>query len=213
MKCLWLLACVALLPSCAQWQLGEHLNDAHSTYTGLDVAHPTDGKLYRPAQATAGTAMPFYITAPEVTYKLYPHPVLRLHEELPPWLMYAQSDKVSPTGRTITARIEDDGKRGLVAVKIPALPAGLVAEDATATEGQRMLAILSEERKEPGVMRRALIGACDYLLDPLLTLISTPVYVACILVEVPFSSQGQEERPQPPDPQPVPEMPYEPPTP
>ncbi len=208
-----LFAATALLPSCAQWQLGEHMSDAQTTYTGVNLCCPVDGKFYRPAELQANQAIPFYITAPEVTFKLHPHPRLRLCEEIPDWLMYAPASEVEPTGRIVTARITDGGVRGPEAEEIPALPDGLIAEVVTDTcpEEQHMLAILSEKREEPSLARRALIGTCDYLLDPLLTLISTPVYVTSVLVRAPFivrqnSAEATETQH---DPLLVPEMPYE----
>ncbi len=209
-----LLGACLLLASCTRWHLGDRLRDAHTTYTGVDIFHPVDGKIHHTPAEEGVVASEYYVLAPEVTYQrrspltntddFYPAP-LRAH-------------KIQPTGRTVTARIS----HGYYFEElVPKLPSGQVSEPAP-TENRRIfgitsaagwqakgnpqfrtLGILAEKTEEPGLARRALIGTCDYALDPLLNLITIPAEVVGSILSFPILLLAEQLAPAPaPKPQP-----------
>ncbi len=177
-------AAALLLSSCAQWQLGEYLSDTHTTYTGVDTGHPVDGKTYHPEKASH-----YYMTAPELTYKLRLHPALNLYD-LPNWECYAKVYDARPTGRILTVKIEHDH-----AVEVSAIPKGLRAEERDGIPSERHLTVkMSEMREAPGPTKKLLINACDYVADPLLTALTLPIEFTYHLITAPFTiSQNQQE--------------------
>ncbi len=181
------LACAAaiLMPSCISWDIGGHLKGRQTTYTGVDIAHPVDGKLYRPAR---GQESCFYVTAPEVTYT-YTYPAM-LNGYGMQVVMPAASN-VQPTGRIITARIEPASHSYVGAQHearaLSVMPGGLCAEESGPTEHATPCpAVLGWEREEPSLARRALIGTCDYVVDPLLNIVTPPVELVCYTAAIPF---------------------------
>ncbi len=182
-----ILACAAalLLPSCITWDIGGHLKQKQTTYTGVDTAHPVDGKIYRPAY---GKESYFYVTAPEVTYS-YAYPAMGNGFGMQ--VIHPAASNVRPTGRVVTAKVEPANRAYIgsrqQATAISALPQGLCAEETFADSHDAPApAVLSSHRNEPGFARRALIGSCDYVADPILNIITPPLELACYTVTLPF---------------------------
>ncbi len=179
------LLAAALLPSCISWDIGGHLRDMQTRYTGVDVAHPVDGKLYRPADSRESC---YYVTAPEITYT-FAWPAMQNGWGMQV-VMPAPGD-VRPTGRLVTAKVgpAPEGVSGWQpqATEIAALPRGVHAEELPRDQrAPHSPACLAASRRKPGLARRALIGTCDYVVDPLLNVITPPVEVACTIAAVPF---------------------------
>ncbi len=118
------------LSSCMRWHTANRLRDAHTVYTGVDIYHPVDGKLYySPAENTENlifkdVSFTNYLIAPEVTYRrrsnlinsdglgnFYPEPD------------YTQD--IPPTGRIHVVKIKRGRSHPDSPEMIPALPDGL----------------------------------------------------------------------------------------
>ncbi len=66
------LGAALLLSSCTTWQLGERLRTPYTTYTGLDVERPADGKIYHRPTRGLEVSETCYVLAPEKTYNIIP---------------------------------------------------------------------------------------------------------------------------------------------
>ncbi len=186
-----LLTCAAalLLPSCKQWFIGEHLRGSSTTYMGVDIFHPVDGNIHANLGQGAPSSLEAYVIAPEVTYTRRT-PWWEVNGHALGDLSYKPAEQaydIRPTGRVVIAKIDTKGFNQIVS----ALPKGLTPMDARDVGSldqmaywnadrpcPRHLGELGEpEQEKPGFARRALISTCDYVVDPLLNIISGPVEV------------------------------------
>ncbi len=217
-------AAALLLPSCKQWFIGDHLRGASTSYTGVDIFHPVDGKIHFDTRQKNKILREAYVVAPEVTYCKQPPCWDASIHDIGDWsnVPAAKAENIRPTGRIVVAKIGYGGFREIV----PALPKGLTAYDAPthdidAVAQMKMphivcywtpediypdsLGELGTAREEkPGFARRALIATCDYVVDPLLNILTIPVEAVGIIalspiiapVTMAIDSQEQQE-PQP----------------
>ncbi len=220
-----------LLPSCIFWSTGDHLRAGCTTYTGVDIYHPVDGKIhYYPYNPHPKKDTEYahwreaYVLAPEVTYRAQPpsFEIPNIHfigslDHVP----YPEVEDMKPTGRVVIARIGYEGFREIV----PELPKGLLTADALkgkAGWSERNLHIVNQHRnpdkpnheqlgkidekiEKPGVARRALIGTCDYVVDPILNVLTNITIPLVLLPASPFiamadsvTQQQQTKRDEPP---------------
>lgn len=191
--------------SCISWQTGERLRAQYAVYTGLDTDHPVDGKVYY--YAMNGNQLPenCYVLAPEVNY----------HKDIPICKdvsgLYRQPKEeachVRPTGRVVPVILRRDSRGNYVFERsLTALPKGLIADDAAISpllaqarenarqEGNKQHVIPAEhggtanpQLSQPRLGRRILITGCVYVVDPLLSVISTPVVWGYHIVTLPYS--------------------------
>ncbi len=179
---------ILLAPACTRWHVADRLRDVHTTYTGVNIYQPVDGKIYYREGKNYGME-PHYVIAPEVTYKRRTH-LINSDGKANFYPLPAVSQNLRPTGRVVVAEFDYcHGFRGIH----PALPEGLVSKEAPKEnqgsirprgavhwrpEGNApmdSLGILSQQEEPPGIGRRLLIGTCDYVVDPLLNIISVPL--------------------------------------
>lgn len=203
-----LLALIALLfslSSCVSWQTGERLRAPYERYTGIDIDHPSDGKIYyRPAR---GCQLPetCYVLASEKTYikkvplcqdvsGLFPQPK-------------EQARDLRPTGRVVWVRLRRNEEGNYVYDRtVATLPKGVVADNAAISpllvyareiarqNGHKQYILPSEHDSEPkprlfqpGLSRRILICGCDYVVDPVLSIASFPIIMGYYIVTTPLS--------------------------
>ncbi len=211
-----LFACAAalFLPSCIFWSTGDHLRAGGTTYTGVDIYHPVDGKIhyypYKPhpkKEAEYTHWREAYVLAPEVTYRAQPpgfdipniHTIGRLD-----YVPYPEVEDMKPTGRMVIARIGYEGFEEIV----PSLPKGLQTADAPKGKAEwseqnlhivdsfwnpdepshEHLGKVDEKVEKPGLARRALIGTCDYVVDPVLNVLTNITIPLVLLPAAPFIS-------------------------
>ncbi len=196
-------AALVLLPSCTCWQLGERLRASCTTWTGLDIERPVDGKIYHKPTHGWAVAEFCYILAPEKTYNIIPPltcDASGLH--YPPEKV---AGNLTPTGRVVPVALRRDVNGSYqYARSLSALPGGLVAEDYAASpqltqsrentrqSGNKQRPLPAEDGSdnarytEPGLGRRVLIGTCDYVVDPLLTVVTIPVEWSYSIAALPF---------------------------
>lgn len=191
--------------SCISWQTGERMRAAHEVYTGLDVNDPADGKIYH--RPVSGLQLPrnCYVLAQEKTYQREVPPVKDVSG-----LQRQRKDEaynLRPTGRVVPVMLRLDKKGNYVFERaLTALPKGLVADDADISplltqarenarqEGNKQYILPAElgENGKPqitqlGAGRRVLIAGCDYVVDPVLSVISTPVVWGYMIATLPIS--------------------------
>ncbi len=188
----------ALLPSCVQWNLGENIRTASTTYLDLDYRHPVDGKVYRLTERDGRHR--HFARLPEVRYHKMPA-LISLD-------LYGDKDYdasvVEATGRSALMELEVSVfSREGTEVKAPclhgylhevkALPAGAVElpwRDYCYNARQMMGAGQAEAGSGPGPTRRALAATLSHSLDPLLTVVSTTAYwgvmIPVELISAPF---------------------------
>ncbi len=193
-----------VLPSCTCWQLGERLRAPYTTYTGLDIERPADGKIYHSATRDWEVAETCYVWAPEKTYNIIPplwHDASGL--SYPP---EKEAGNLHPTGRVVPVVLQrDENGSYRYARSLSALPDGLVSGDYNISPqltqarenarqaGNKQRPLPAEKgtdntpvRMEPGLGKRILIGCCDYVVDPMLTIMTIPVEWPCSIVALPF---------------------------
>ena len=197
------LLAATLLPSCMYWHTGDRLRDPHTTYTGVDIYHPVDGKIHYSPKAidqdrTGKPITEAYVIANEVTYNkrsctgntddLYP---------IEPW-----ANNLRPTGRQVIARIDGGG----FAEEVTSLPRGLKSMDApkedlwSKGDGVFYMWMAKDDPKfgklgstakpvetQPGWWRRRAINCCDYFVDPLLTVVTNTVAFTVTLATMPLA--------------------------
>ncbi len=199
------LAC--LLPSCKQWFIGEHLRAADTIYSGVDIFHPVDGKIhFNPKQDKEHLNPVAYVVAPEVTYYRQPpcydvniHCIGDWSHE-PGATVYS----VRPTGRVVTAKIGYGGFQEIV----PELPRGLATYDAPTRDidsieemqtpyivctwrpdhpyPDAMGSICEPKKEKPSFAYRALTETCDYVVDPVLNVLTPVVETVGIIAAAPI---------------------------
>ncbi len=158
------LSCSLMFTSCVRWNLGARVREASETRMGADIAHPVDGKLYDGR----------YLFAPVVEYKprtpivsagWYPSPAVATQQRR--------------TGRTVVAEIEfPKGEPVRFVRALHAMPKGVVGHPYTfnmrATE--RSFGTMVCDRSRQGRAARAAEAPLTYVVDPVLSLVSTPIY-------------------------------------
>ncbi len=182
---LLLLAFCLLHSSCTRWHTADRLRDPYTTYTGVDIYHPVDGKIYHLPEDEP-YPQHYYVIAPEVSYQRRTH--LTNTDGFYP--VCDTSQNIRPTGRTVVAAFSYS--HGFEKI-LPRLPEGVVSEVAPkenqggirprgsnhwCPEGNapwESLGAISKQEHKPGFARRLLIGTCDYLVDPLLNIIMVPL--------------------------------------
>ncbi len=190
-----ILAAALLLTSCTRWHLADRLRDPYTTYTGVDIYHPVDGKIHYKPESDGrqndrlGEA---YVIAPEVTFNK--RSLTTNTDDFYPGDANAQN--LRPTGRQCIVRITGNG----VDEKLAALPKGLASINAPTTnqgntgwgvfyrwnpEGDMRFRALGPELTQettPGWWRRRAIDTCDYVVDPLLNVLTVAVAVPAYIV-------------------------------
>ncbi len=188
------LAC--LLPSCMRWHTADVLRDPYTTYTGVDIYHPVDGKVHYEMEENPLTGKlerkygANYVIAPEVTYKRCSHLTNTDGFDFYPAPPLTQD--IRPTGRVVTAKFSYT--HGFTEI-VPKLPKGTRSEEAETHNSGSIrprgaphwrpeggapmpsLGTLAQVEEKPGFGRRVLIGTCDYVVDPLLNILTIPVEI------------------------------------
>ncbi len=183
------------LTSCMRWHTTDRLRDTLTTYTGADIYHPVDGMIHSGIDDEGEKT--HYVLAPEVAYK-HRSPIINsdgfnyYHE--PPY-----AKELRPTGRTLVVEMENYCFKRVV----PRLPQGVKAEAVPPPEKRNFwnmpgwraadthayaLGELACQQEQPSTARRVLIGTCDYVVDPMLNLITFPVEVSCWIVGTPIAA-------------------------
>ncbi len=226
-------AALLLLPSCVFWSTGDHLRAGSTTYTGVDIYHPVDGKIhYYPYNPHPKKDTEYahwreaYVIAPEVTYRAQPPsfevPNIHMIGSLD-YVPYPEVEDMKPTGRVVVARIGFDGFVKIV----PQLPKGLLTADAPKDKAEwseqnlhivsqhwnpdkpdhEHLGRIGEKVRKPGLAHRALIGTCDYVVDPVLNVLTNITIPLVLLPASPFialadsvTQQQQAKQDEPPSP-------------
>ncbi len=194
-----LAATAALLPSCTRWQLAENLSDRRVLHLGVDTARPVDGKVYYPANPRAEGGSVSYMRAPEVTYRVLSDPVINsfgMQRSMP-----APQD-IRPTGRNRLVRLDRAGR----AQEVAALPRGLRVEQVAPRPDAPMPAELDTPPLVGNLdpLHCATVATCDYVVDPLLTVLSCTLEGACYVAAAPFvglytlAAGGTQQQAEPP---------------
>ncbi len=219
-----LLVCLAF-SACKFWYTADHLRAGSTTYTGVDIFHPVDGKIHYPAKQSDGSLGTAYVIAPEVTYRAQPpcFEVPNVHSwgtwDVEGW---PEVTDMRPTGRVVVARIGYFGFERIV----PELPKGLLSAAAPTCKADRdsapyivcywnpqspptdSLGKLAPKVEEPGAARRAFIGTCAYVVDPVLNTVTCVLSPVAVLAATPFVAVGgcvqQQQQAAPPMPAPAP---------
>ncbi len=191
-----ILVCAAalLLPSCTRWHTADLLRDPYTTYTGVDIYHPVDGKVHYEMEENRLTGKlerkhdANYVIAPEVTYKRRSHLTNTDGFDFYPAPPLVQDAR--PTGRVVTAKFSYS--HGLTEI-VPELPKETRSEKAEThnsgsirPHGARhwmpeggapmpSFGTLAKVEEKPSFGRSVLIGTCDYVVDPLLNLVTIPI--------------------------------------
>lgn len=174
-------AAACLLPSCVIWKTGERIREAEVTYTGVDVSRPVGGLLYE-SRSDVGY---YYMQAPEVTYRERT-PIVKV-----PWLdigTEVAATGIKDTGRVRWVRREAEGKtikKKLYPGQVLAGPpddltvARVLSEPGPSPDAREMGA--SEMNFGAGYARAQLLSVpCRYVVDPLLSTVSTAAAVPAI---------------------------------
>ncbi len=208
-------AILLLLPSCKQWFIGEHLRGSDTTYTGVDIFHPVDGKIHANLRQDAPRSLEAYVIAPEVTYTKRT-PWWKVNRHALGDLSYEPSEQaydICPTGRVVIAKIDTEGFDKIVR----GLPKGLTPMDARDVGSLERMAYWDADRLNPrylgelgeqeqekaSFVRRALISTCDYVVDPLLNVVSGPLEVlgfaalSPILIPTLYAMESQQQKVSP----------------
>ncbi len=161
---LGLLLASLCLTSCVRWNLGARVREAGEVRVGADISHPVDGMIYNGR----------YVFAPVVEYKPRTPLVYTSWEERP-----ADAREQRRSGRTVVAEIafpEGGSPHFLRALR--AMPEGAVPAPCTlnlpATERSFGTMASNREAKKRGI--RAFAAPLDYVVDPVLSVVSTPFY-------------------------------------
>ncbi len=159
-----LVGCSLLFSSCVYWNIGSRLSEQGETRRGADIAHPVDGLLY------GGR----YMFAPEVEY-VPRTPIISAGEHEMPSL----ATKVRRTGRVVVAEVEFPKKGGARFVRalrsMPADAQGLpFTRNLPATS--RTYGTTVSNRTESGRYFRGASAPFTYVVDPVLSVFSTPIY-------------------------------------
>ncbi len=187
-----LFACSAalLLPSCIYYShTADRLRDPYTTYTGVDIYHPVDGRIhYTAREAQKSFVSEGYVVVNEVTFTRKSRVMNSDH-------FYPADDaaeNLKPTGRQLVVKINASGYRETV----PTLPRGLLSMPAPTSDeerytGQGVLYEWAPEgdpnithidgdgesvKTQPGWWRRRAIDCCDYVVDPVLTFTSNALF-------------------------------------
>jgi len=174
-------AAALLLPSCVIWKTGERIREAEMTYTGVDVSRPVGGLLYE-SRSDVGF---YYMQAPEVTYRERT-PLVKV-----PWLgigTEVAATEIKDTGKVHWVRREAEGKAikkklypGQVLANPPDdLSVARVLSEPLPTPDAREMGALEMKRDARYAKAQLLSEPCRYVVDPLLSTVSTAAAVPVI---------------------------------
>lgn len=170
-----------LLPSCVIWNTGERIREAEVTYTGVDVSRPVGGILYE-SRSDVGF---YYMQVPEVTYRERT-PMVQV-----PWLdigTEVAATEIQDTGKVHWVRrvVEEKPKeRGLHLDRVLENPpddlsVARVLNEPGRTPGAKEMGAYGINR-DAGYAKAQLMSApCRYVVDPLLSTVSTAAAVPVI---------------------------------
>ncbi len=163
LPCCLLLACLSL-SGCVRWNFGERLREANAWHVGADTAHPVDGKLYGGRYVYA-PVVEYVPRTPVVSAGLHATPAKAVHQRR--------------SGRTVVAELEfPKGEAPRFVRALPAMPADAVAHPYTlklpATE--RSFGTMAINRVKKSRRARYFAAPHDYVVDPVLSIVSTPFY-------------------------------------
>ncbi len=193
-----LITAVALpaLSSClVQSNIGDRIREGAEVYTGVDVRHPVDGKIYRTADMNSYDDA--FVRANEVTYT-----------RRTPWLTEekylknrAKAQQVTPTGKVLTVQvISFENRPEFYRQTVSQLPAGVRAEQAVITEDDRIESYGVISKTNCGPWRKAAAAPFDYFLDPVISGVSTVGGSVGYIIYSPFKwmwnkwVRGEEEK-------------------
>ncbi len=180
----FLIIAVALpaLTSClVQSNIGDRIREGAEVYTGADVRHPVDGKIYRTADMNSYDDA--FVRAKEVTYMRHT-----------PWLTEkkylknrAEAQQVTPTGRVLAVQvISFENRPEFYRQTVPQLPAGVRAAQAVMTDDNRIESYGVISKTDCGPWRKAAAAPFDYLLDPVISGVSTVGGSVGLIIYSPF---------------------------
>lgn len=170
-----------LSPSCVVWNTGERIREAAVTYTGVDVSRPVGGLLYE-SRSDVGF---YYMQAPEVTYRERT-PMVQV-----PWLdigTEVAATEIRDTGKVLWVRRAVEGKDKEKRLH-PAQVLESPPNDLTVARvsGEPVPAPAAKEMGAYGINRDAgyakaqlLSAPCRYVVDPLLSTVSTTAAVPVV---------------------------------
>ncbi len=159
------------LSSCVvKSNIGDQIRDGNVVYTGADVRHPVDGKVYRTSDMNMYDDV--YVRAPEVTYTKYT-----------PWFTVKNKDlaekqsearNVRPTGNTLVVQaIAYKNKPEFFRQQLTQMPAGVTGAQAESALGNCVEAYGEISKTELGWGKKIAAAPFDYFLDPVFTGVGT----------------------------------------
>lgn len=181
------LAAAVLLSSCS-WHLGAGIREAHEVRTGVDISRPVDGKLYAARNPLDG--WDYYVQAPVVTYNP-DTPIVAAGQDMFLKGIPDGARNVKDTGdfrwcrvlREVTGgvttgnyaelRQTNDGSLFVESLPAGARPAGVIHPEPGCTAPLYIKREFTRWHAPASVLAAPL----DYVVDPILSLVTTPVYL------------------------------------
>ncbi len=161
-------ASLALSSCVVQSNIGDQIRDGGVVYTGADVRHPVDGKVYRTPDMNMYDDV--YVRAPEVTYTKYT-PCFAVKKD---FKRQAEARDVRVTGNTVVVQaIAYKNKPEFFRQKLNRMPAGVTAAPAQSVKDNSVEAYGEISKTEIGWGRKAAAAPFDYFLDPVFTGVGT----------------------------------------
>ncbi len=193
---LLLAAASCLLPSCVRWNIGRNIREGTETCLGVDVSacyHARPGEV-EGIRWPRGGPKSFHDLCPEVLYEA-DYPLVSVS-----YPSYHSARRVVRTGyyRPVTRNIVilDLGNAARIGERVQ-VDAAMLERQADSQEKQPVRPVSPQQKTYSAWHIPAAIAAApfDYLIDPALSVATTPLFLLGALAARPFRREAEPVRP------------------